>query len=766
MEVGDEQPWGTGTAYTIDCAANRGAPPKDFAAQGRDIPGAHAGTKARRGARAKISQRNAIREIPQPDTPSFLPRIEPLRDSRVILIDGDSGSGKTSVLLTLVEIWNRWLLPQQRGAEPGSTVPIFPIGVVDLQPLTPSTNLILHLASTLRKVIETVEGEAFAGALIPPWHPMQQQEENSATAAWRDFLRSAAVASEDSVQQRRELDPEALALELEQVERERLDVTKAFSRLVEALVKDLAQWRRIPGSQLPFLILSIDDAALNPDFSVPLLNLLRRLYHPRLAYLLTGNSELFVTMLRTHFFGALLRPIRGISSRTDLPQLQHQSDWLAQQVYDRLVPDLQRCRIEPLALKKRLQELKGILQLIPLSTDAPVEPKTIYTYFESLPDLALALPNTMRGIIDLREDPILRANAISASPSGIRTAQWLVKQLWDGALHAMFLSPEERQLLESGVEITEQGDLRVDAEYIKWNLTRRRLFRVSCNNPFTAVVYQPGFLGASLEGSQKPARPLPRSAVNAFVLANIVASDDLDDVLTRSAEPPFDQALMTIAYDYDKVGTLSFGWPLPDSGPLLDIMIIGDCWKAVMERTDGSALTMPQLAVLFLDLIIKTADDRLPVKAIPLTRIATTAEVWDDLVSKLSELAEKAPPTSGKLHTRLPQLAEWARERAGLLAAPESGLPAQTAEAFLNSLKQASGTNEWSSVALGLQAARLARARRALERADEKLKEKTQELDRESRQLVEKIDSIFPRSPWQRLVVEETARSAGDEVKH
>jgi hypothetical protein len=693
----------------------------------------------------------AAREFSPPRTPDFLPRIEPLRESRIILIDGDSGSGKTSIMLTLIDDWGRLISPRQNGAtELIPPVPVFPIGILDLQPLPPSTNLTLHLASTLQKVIDTVESDVVAtpSAATPPWHPMRQQELRS-RASWRKFVSAAVAASDIDLLQRRDLDPEALVLELEETERERLDVTKAFFRLVDALVQDLADWKRVPGTQQPFLILAIDDADTNPHFSVALLNLLRRLYHPRLAYLLTGNTELFLTMLSMHFLHALFGPIKGMSlGESDMNGVRHESAHLARLTYDRLVPDRQRCRIADLPRETRLDKLRDSLRKLGLSTQALVGMNTIAIYFDLVPRLALALPNTMRGIADLRAHLLLRDSAPEEIKADIRMPEWLVKHLWDSTVRTIRLNPEERELIESRVVITEHGNLRVDADHMTWNLSRRPLFHVTCEAPFTALVSQAGSLGLSFLVPGRAARSLPPTAVSAFMLANIVAFDDDEDVFVSrpGIESPFDRHLITIEYNLDDADKLRFGWPLPDPTLLLDIEIISERWKTALDEVpDAFTVELSQWALFFLKVAIETARTRNP-GGIKLDHQVKNASVWDGVGQDLKVLMSPlgAP---GTYPTRQLRFAEWAQQQAGLLAAPESGLPPEDVEGLLNGIKKAVSDDEWRCVARSLRAARLIRAAHALDRAKQ-ARGKDEDLEK----LVKRIDDECPKSPWHDLI--------------
>jgi hypothetical protein len=106
--------------------------------------------------------------------------------------------------------------------------------------------------------------------------------------------------------------------------------------------------------------------------------------------------------------------------------------------------------------------------------------------------------------------------------------------------------------------------------------------------------------------------------------------------------------------------------------------------------------------------------------------------------------------------TRQLDFAAWASYRAGLLGAPESGLPLATARPFLVNLEHEVGTAHWPSVADGLTEARGTRADYAVSRA----KEIRPDLDLDGEELVDEIDSEYVDWPWKR--VKEAAAEASN----
>ena len=67
----------------------------------------------RQAHRLLIDMAESDEKIDKPQ-PRFLPRLDPARTSRVLLIDGGRGSGKTALLLTILAHWRRAFLERPK----------------------------------------------------------------------------------------------------------------------------------------------------------------------------------------------------------------------------------------------------------------------------------------------------------------------------------------------------------------------------------------------------------------------------------------------------------------------------------------------------------------------------------------------------------------------------------------------------------------------------------------------------------------------------
>lgn len=314
------------------------------------------------------------------DKPSaaFLPRLDKGRSSRVLLIDGGRGSGKTALLLTVLAHWRRAFeeRPKDDGKateeaerqKPDQIDPdklarmlggIVPIGLLDLHPLAPSTNLLMHVVGRFGRVVESLEGDGKSEKEPPAWH-LAADGVLKSRKAWQKLLRAVAAAWDGGADQRRaRLDLEAYTLELEEAERQRLELTTVFGDFVEALAEDFRKRARLANEKEKHLfVLAIDDADMNPARSVELLDMVRMLWHPQVAFLLTGDSELFEQTLAEHFLGELRRPLRHhglVNEEVGSLAGQRQHVRLASEAYEKAIPPGHRCHVRPIPVGLRLE---------------------------------------------------------------------------------------------------------------------------------------------------------------------------------------------------------------------------------------------------------------------------------------------------------------------------------------------------------------------------------------------------------------------------
>lgn len=668
----------------------------------------------------------AVQELPRSDEdrgekPSalkrFLPPIDRERPNHVVLLDGGRGTGKTALLITLLDLWNRRLLRQDVDKSVPEkllnlTKDVVPVGMIDLQPLPASTNLLLHLVGQFRPLVEVLEEQGRGSTesqrlrARAPWHDVET-EEPRATRAWKTFFRAAAMGWDGSLPARSaRLDPEAYALELEQTERLRLDVRRSFRDLVDVLVGEFPALVGWPDKRHPLFIISVDDADMNPGRVVELLDLVRTLWHPRVAFLLTGHSKLFMTVLRAQSLAALRAPVRKLRflSAEDISHIAGMEPAeLAGNVYDKVIPEAHRCRVPAMSPEERLGflERSKILRRLP-ALKHPLALEHLEEYFAIQSQVQWILPDKPRSLTDfaVRIDAGIRrlesadqeSNAPSASHPWERR-QGLSLAIVQGLINVAVLGGGA---LGVDAEVR-AGSIRVPraAQQQRWRFRSESGAHLRAGSGTIQFLSAPEFQIYSQSSSLFIQRSVQAAYVAVFDANQVGAA-------SRIGLHHF------IVWREVEIGarglTLSLSWPLPDWESPLDYAVFFAFWRHVAGLTQGSLLGLSfasrvgDLARLYLNAVMgfiefrrmrsletspSSLQDSLRLHA---SRVRSEAATWSSLAAKVRELAD-GPPSIATTSA-----IEWARRRAGLLAAPESGLEVEAANEWLKELMNALGS--------------------------------------------------------------------------
>gem|GEM_PF-4884463 len=336
-----------------------------------------------------------------------LPAIDDQRHNQTILIDGGRGSGKTALLITLIDGWNRRVRgePDERGlaevCDPDGRV--VPIGLLDLRSLPNHVSLLIHVAGLLRSLVEEL---GIHRADPPPPTSPHAGKTSAAQVTWQRFL-AATASTEQSMRMRSAaLDPESFAAELHETEQDRLHIGDQFSQLMDHIVSAYEKrLRRDRGHSegprdTPVFVIAIDDADMNPARLGECFELLDSFVHPRLVFILTGDEPLFLTGLRARFLGELRQPLAGAkldaADRKMLGDIPRALE-LAQQYYNKLLPPHHCCKLSEVSEGERLEHLREALE------DIPLGPVNICTVFDRVRMLGALLPDSIRDLEDFRQ---------------------------------------------------------------------------------------------------------------------------------------------------------------------------------------------------------------------------------------------------------------------------------------------------------------------------------------------------------------------------
>ncbi len=629
----------------------------------------------------------------------FLPPIDAERLNHVILIDGERGSGKTALLVTLIDAWNRALRSDDEdrakiedgfhSALKGTERIVVPIGIVDLQPLHSSANLLIYLVGRFQRVVEAIE-QVYSdrsphrdkGAPRrdhpAPWNALDPEEPLCA-AKWRDFLQASALGWSGGLEGRRStLDPEAFALEIEEAERRRLDVVSSFRALIDALLDDFRLLDVQIDGKLPLFLLAIDDADMHPDKAVELLDLVRTLWHPRVAFLMTGDRRLFLAKLRH-----LLKD--KVEYRDKLSV-----DELVGDIYNKSIPPTHHCALPRLDPDKRLELLRGSLEKL-----SGPEPRTNtgssrLLGLERVRQMREALPGRPRSISDLkgRIENII-ADARSGRGNGNESADTDTVLGAIAAICRAAYYPWMDQLGQpwrNGEDLSDWLKVAQAARELRWVASPMAAYLPTDEEGWSLVVQkQPRWAAFTKNGQVVP---------DQMIAAAMLASDAADGILRgRVALRPLGRlglAGVPVRMQYQEGGqAYSFAWPLPNWSSFEEFAKFGEALAPHVPSVESyNDRRLDELARRFVQTVLDMS----------LKLSASDLMSWEELAAQVGKAA----------HVR-GVVRDWAVRRVGLFAMPESGLGKKSANIWCEALRRTYGN--WDEMLGYLQKERISRVR-------------------------------------------------------
>ena len=610
----------------------------------------------------------------------FLPRLDDDRRAHVLLIDGARGSGKTTVLLSLLRMWALALsetsdslapIPNGPASEVLQGRQIVPLGILDIQPLSGQIALILQLAGRLYRVATALlrgrTGSVTEGGHLP------EEDVPKSLNAWRKFARAVALGREDDPRQRlAEGNPEDFALELEQAERQRMYIVEQWHEFVNSLVGDLGlHGHRLAPLRIgknPCFIIPVDDADMNPERGVELLELLRSLWHPNVIFLLTGDSGLFRDLLFNHY--------KEVCPK--LPDFRARN--LAMDVLGKVIPPGQRhrCRIKP-------SDAYGYLER------AGVMPVELARHL-AMPELQAALPQRWRVVLDLEQS--LHGKHLTEMQVSRTLFEEAVKrspldfQDQDRLLNEVFKSTRDGRGWRINENVVQIHPDSLERDTL--NLDERRAVAWNTSDGDRWFLHSPTQGKSTNETDQ--AEELPDDIVASLYIAASLSSKP-PHVRVGRALSPTDYGLINSAFSFARF-TYSFPWPTPEwRDPLAFRKFLSSWRKAlVAELTTLATDNIHRVASLqqrdaieysaahWLSAICSLADpDSAPVSGLNLSSNPLAVdESWKSLGVRIARIAQQQVA----MRTQGAEYVQWARRDALFFGAKESGVR----QAFRNAL--------------------------------------------------------------------------------
>ncbi|HEX9984427.1 MAG TPA: hypothetical protein VGF69_14285 [Thermoanaerobaculia bacterium] len=288
------------------------------------------------------------------------------RYQRVLLLDGGRGTGKTSILLTLIKRWHgaadaageRWELDEvdkarinalrgedSRIPEDGATpANIRVISNLDFDPLPREMPLVAGIVQAWRPTVERYD------ELTYPNDELAASDDSSRLMdLWHSLFRVAAVGWSD-VSKTKGLIEQVLDRE-EQV-RDWQHLREQWVWFVDHVIR---VGRSLRGDdQLaddPVFVIVIDDVDLQVGRIRELLPALRLLTHPNVFFLVAADQDHMLDMLRLDFLGQQRKLIRESQSReSSSVDIERWANELAKSAFEKVFPRRNRWTLTKLTL--------------------------------------------------------------------------------------------------------------------------------------------------------------------------------------------------------------------------------------------------------------------------------------------------------------------------------------------------------------------------------------------------------------------------------
>lgn len=684
----------------------------------------------------------------------FLPHIDKERWNQNLLLDGGRGSGKTALLVTLLDHWSATFQRSSREEADlesadkdfcakrdawglkGSEWPVVPVGIVDLQPLPEHTPVMLHIAERLARVVEAIEDGQERHEASPPWH-LADRPTLESRKRWDALCRSIISDWDGAAAERRSnVDLEASVHEIDRAVREHQDLVTQFSAFIDALLDDFSKLGKCWTTK-PLFVLALDDADMNLGRAGEILETLRILQHQRVVFLLTGDSELFYRVAEEYVARQLRSPRAQQRSAGESTIREDQASRLGHDIYDKVIPLTHRCQIPAIPAHERYRRVPKLCELEVESRRASKHTFAVGALLKD-PMVGEALPERIRQLRDLE----LLVTQTNEAPD--KTLVRAVLHLWRRAIERVSEYP--RPHLQSRVREGDEGaTLRVDA------LDPPPIAHVT--GRWVGIDVRPHEEGdVSLEfrgrlairGLMRAGEEVPTGVLGALMLADHVAFEHgipRGEEKRESAEgfsPVFARALYHRSFGGDP---LVFEWPLPDGHSLLDLALVNFRWARSIDKLASPDKLLPDvMARRYLVLVAQLAPDY--PETFPLLAANDPAPAWDDVVERVVWVARNV----NGITDREAAFGRWARGLAPLLAAPEYGLPREASEAFLVTLQRAFDATSWTTIK---DAARAERSRFAEVALKSGTVSKTKA---DPVALLARIDGTHSNHPWSRFV--------------
>lgn len=319
------------------------------------------------------------------------------RTSRIVLLDGGRGMGKTTVSLSIIKASRR----ATKGECPKDlegyikllSDRVVWLEPIDMSPLPGPTNLLAavlaRIDSAVRdRISSSTDGQAGEparpGAL--GWSPDYEKP----LQQLRRLQTSVALAWDGNLPERgAHLDPDTYAAEVIRAELARLSLHSNLSDTLDEIARTVYRYPSGPVTD-PLFVLTVDDVDLNPTRCLEVLKLLRLVPAPRLFTIFLGNQDMMELVLNLQCSNELAAAYTGRHHRflsVDSKAVSQKAGEVAANIMRKLLPPAQRITLRRMAVWKafnfrplvpdptRLPYLHQMLEKCPIYLETFGQPK-------------------------------------------------------------------------------------------------------------------------------------------------------------------------------------------------------------------------------------------------------------------------------------------------------------------------------------------------------------------------------------------------------
>ncbi|TAN67307.1 MAG: hypothetical protein EPN17_11390 [Methylobacter sp.] len=293
---------------------------------------------------------DAIDAVPSKDRQDHsIPKLDRNRRSQLVFIDGDRGTGKSSVLLTLQDLKemtkDSGTLPESVELLKDKLNRVVWLETLDMEPLSKGANLFAAILARIAKELDTNMSN------LPPLAAAFGEQDSYADvqSQLQQLQNDAAIVWDRLDGNGHGVDPQTRALWVMQAEKAGLDLNHRIGKVLEGIAREFRTFKDKP----PLFVLPVDDFDLAPAHCLELLRLIRMVTTPRLFFVVAGNTRIAETVLKLRCAGQLQSLSEGFSS-SYTNEIKDCAAEIAINNMRKLIPPGQRVRLAELRLEEAL----------------------------------------------------------------------------------------------------------------------------------------------------------------------------------------------------------------------------------------------------------------------------------------------------------------------------------------------------------------------------------------------------------------------------